>query len=406
VIEVMSLQNEQILLTSPAGSYLGLDVAQINVPIGNFESVVTTNLVATNIVIGDIDIVSNPHYALPINVASIIPTTPSDLALVPNGVGAIIAAVPDGLISGGNSRGQNAIDFQMSRTQPTQVASGARSIIMNGSENTNNGTDSVIGGTANTIFGGTGSIVLGRLNNASGDFASIAIGTLNNIGAGTISGVAIGFSNTVSNSTSIAIGNNINLTSLNAIVISSIPTTGDEENTVKINGDAVNLASNVVRHGIFGFDVVAGHRMAFTGVLENCVAINLRPSHSYFLTVSGIAALVLVQLLPSDPPIASARFYFVTKVNCNATGVVTNTGLNSIDIRRAGAIDTNWRGEFSGSPVDANFPGTSFALGSNAAQLVIRAQSDAGLVLSFNISGTAVSWGSNPPFTSTVVDLP
>ena len=66
-------------------------------------------------------------------------TLNSGIAIVPNGTGAITAQVPDGTFVGGNARGDSSVDFQNSRTNASQVASGIRSIILGGVKNTASG---------------------------------------------------------------------------------------------------------------------------------------------------------------------------------------------------------------------------------------------------------------------------
>lgn len=95
------------------------------------------------------------------------------MSIVPKGSGAIMAAVPDNSVSGGNARGANAIDLQTLRTAATQVASGANSVTIGvantatqsgavaiGSTNAANGVATAVFGSSNTISG-TGSFAAG-----------------------------------------------------------------------------------------------------------------------------------------------------------------------------------------------------------------------------------------------------
>jgi len=76
------------------------------------------------------------------------------LALMPKGNGAITAQVPDGTVTGGNARGQYAVDLQMFRTANTKVASGQNSTVAGGYRNTASGQYSTVaGGTSNTAAG-------------------------------------------------------------------------------------------------------------------------------------------------------------------------------------------------------------------------------------------------------------
>jgi hypothetical protein len=95
------------------------------------------------------------------------------LALVPNGSGAIMAAIPDGTAAGGNARGANAIDLQTLRTAAAQVASGAGSFTA-GKNNTATALGSAAIGSDNVASGST-AIALGEGNVADGA-NSIVIG--------------------------------------------------------------------------------------------------------------------------------------------------------------------------------------------------------------------------------------
>jgi microcystin-dependent protein len=88
--------------------------------------------------------------------------------------------------TGGNNRGANAVDLQVARvtTSPSQVASGATSVISGGQNNTASGELSVIAGGSGSTASGRGSAVGGGENNtASGLFATVP-GGRNNIASG------------------------------------------------------------------------------------------------------------------------------------------------------------------------------------------------------------------------------
>jgi hypothetical protein len=86
------------------------------------------------------------------------------MSIVPKGSGAIMAAIPDSSVSGGNARGANAIDLQTLRTAATQVASGANSVAI---------------GVANSALA-SGSVAMGSSNSA-GNASSAAFGSANTI---------------------------------------------------------------------------------------------------------------------------------------------------------------------------------------------------------------------------------
>jgi hypothetical protein len=89
------------------------------------------------------------------------------LALVPKGSGAIIAAVPDGTIAGGNARGANATDLQTVRNAATQVASGANAALIGGTNNTASGAEAIVGGGAGNTASGSRAAVLGGAGNTA-----------------------------------------------------------------------------------------------------------------------------------------------------------------------------------------------------------------------------------------------
>ncbi len=86
----------------------------------------------------------------------------TSLILEPNGYGALRRS------SGGDPRGQYAVDWQAVRSTGTMVAAGVCSAILGGRDNTVLGENSsVIGGSNNTILGKVCSIVGGQLNVAN-----------------------------------------------------------------------------------------------------------------------------------------------------------------------------------------------------------------------------------------------
>jgi hypothetical protein len=130
--------------------------------------------------------------------------TNSGIAIVPNGTGAITAAIPDGTVVGGNARGTNAVDLQSSRAINTEVASGNFAVIGGGQNNrVPNGYSSILGGFQNIVTGFYSSILGGENNTVSADRA-VAMG-LSNTSSGLYS-AAIGATNTSSNRSSIALG--------------------------------------------------------------------------------------------------------------------------------------------------------------------------------------------------------
>jgi len=111
-----------------------------------------------------------------------------DAAIIPKALGALLGAIPDGTTTGGDKRGQRAVDWQLSRTTAAQVASGLAAVLAGGAENKASGNYSSGGGgfgnsltnhyTSNpggqgNIISGYGATVLGGTSNVgSGDYST------------------------------------------------------------------------------------------------------------------------------------------------------------------------------------------------------------------------------------------
>ncbi len=136
------------------------------------------------------------------SLTTISAVTNTDFSLIPKGTGALLGAIPDNTLVGGNKRGNYAVDWQLRRNGATRVASGTESIIIGGYNNGAYGTNSIAGGVSSEAVN-TNSIALGSNCIASG-VGSVAIGTSNTV-SGT-SATSIGASNTASGNYSIALG--------------------------------------------------------------------------------------------------------------------------------------------------------------------------------------------------------
>jgi hypothetical protein len=197
---------------------------------------------------------SSPNDSVPVvRLLASNAATDVDIALTPKGAGGISAQVADGTVTGGDKRGQYAVDFQMRRDASYQVASGFNSCIVGGHSNAVSGQQSFIGagyynstdgvgtfigaGVGNAIqsgtnfsgivcgvnnsitntycciLGGTGNVASGSNsamgggsnNTASGDYSSI-MGGIYNTASGGYSTIGGGYSNTASGSYSLASG--------------------------------------------------------------------------------------------------------------------------------------------------------------------------------------------------------
>jgi hypothetical protein len=173
-------------------------------------------------------------------------TTNASLVIAPNGTGALVASIPDGTATGGNARGQYAVDLQTSRTASSQVASGNYSSIIGGIVNTASGAYSIAGGAfANATA--EQSIALGSGQaSASG---AVAIGGLQGGGNRPIASgsyaVAFSLGNTASSSFSTVSGGQSNTASTNthATVVGGQSNTSSGQGAV--SGGLSNTASGL-----------------------------------------------------------------------------------------------------------------------------------------------------------------
>jgi hypothetical protein len=135
-----------------------------------------------------------------------LPGQPTNAIIRPLDGGAFLLQVPDGTVIGGNTRGESAVDLQMARDSPTEVASGAFSFaagfgntamgdfsVAMGSDNISSGEYATSFGNENTVSNasgfaaGAGNIVngiraaaFGTTNQANGD-GSFVCGSNNDV---------------------------------------------------------------------------------------------------------------------------------------------------------------------------------------------------------------------------------
>ena len=142
-------------------------------------------------------------------------TSNVSVSIVPKGTGAFCLRVPDGTTTGGNARGENAIDLQTLITGASQVASGTYAIVI-GAGNTASGSYSIAIGRSCSATA-SGAIALGDFATASGERAfatalttasganSFAHGA-NSTVANNTNAVAVGYTCTASGAFSQAFG--------------------------------------------------------------------------------------------------------------------------------------------------------------------------------------------------------
>ncbi len=104
-------------------------------------------------------------------------TATQDAAIVPKGAtGSLLAAIPDNTATGGNKRGNAAVDLQLSRNAATQVAGNNSATISGGENNTASGSTSTIGGGNTNLASGAYSTIPGGNSNTASATASTAMG--------------------------------------------------------------------------------------------------------------------------------------------------------------------------------------------------------------------------------------
>ena len=105
--------------------------------------------------------------------------TNTDVAIIPKGNGAIIAAVPDNTTLGGNKRGAWAVDLQLTRFNASEVASGSYTVVAGGEGNTASNTHSSVGGGFQNRANGLRATIAGGIQNTASGTASFAVGYFN-----------------------------------------------------------------------------------------------------------------------------------------------------------------------------------------------------------------------------------
>lgn len=142
-------------------------------------------------------------------------TTNQFIALVPSATtGSIIGNIPDGASTGGDSRGVNSVDLQLSRAASGRVAAGTGSVVLGGYNNAASSTYSY-----NAVLGGSGNI-------ASSSYALIGGGSGNAISTTTSALILGGSGNTVSASYAAILGGRNNTASGSGMILGGYANSG------------------------------------------------------------------------------------------------------------------------------------------------------------------------------------
>lgn len=210
---------------------------------------------------------------------AVIRSLSGSLALVPSGSGAITANIPDGTVAGGNARGINSVDLQMSRAGAGQVASSNYAFIGGGQNNYTlsgdhyqvivgglsnyinaSGHSFIGGGSSNSIFTGGGSgwavVTGGRSNAANSQYATVSGGQSNTASTNSHATVVGGQSNTSSGQHSVSGGQTNTASAARSVALG-------EQNT---SSNAATVAIGRLNVANATYSVAIGNRNQATGI--------------------------------------------------------------------------------------------------------------------------------------------
>jgi hypothetical protein len=129
------------------------------------------------------------------------------LFVQPAGTGALQAQATTSTTAGGNARGANAVDWQTSRNNATQVASGSFCVIGGGSNNQVNAFAGIVaGGSSNRVTGNYNAVLGGTTNIADSGFRnswSVIVGGNTNTASGHYNFIGGGFTNSGTSSSAV-----------------------------------------------------------------------------------------------------------------------------------------------------------------------------------------------------------
>ena len=208
------------------------------------------------------------------------------LVLQPKGTGALQAQQTDSTATGGNARGANAVDWQMSRTGATQVANGLAAVIAGGVQNTSSNNYSVVcGGTGNTASG-PAAVVTGGQNSTASSTYSVAAGG-GNVASGYASVAAGGYGNTAAGTFNFVGGGYINsANALAAVTTQSGTMNGTTAVTLSGSNANIKVGQSVVGTSIASFTYVAA--ISGTSLTLSQAASGSSTSTLSFFTPHGV----------------------------------------------------------------------------------------------------------------------
>lgn len=207
------------------------------------------------------------------SLTAIASTTNADFAILPKGTGAILARIPDNTGTGGNKRGQYALDLSRHiGASGTYIAGGDYDIILGGTRNnTSTGTyafiangdfnavtglyGTILNGNNNTVTGARGIVLNGQYSQANGANALAGAGLYNYANGGqsvalcngtTASGtgsMSINQGTTASGQNSFAGGNGSVADAINGFAIGDLASTNGIRNKFVIGGSGYSVGA-------------------------------------------------------------------------------------------------------------------------------------------------------------------
>jgi hypothetical protein len=256
-------------------------------------------------------------------VTAVIQSNSGSLALVPQGVGALVANIPDGTSTGGNARGDYAVDLQMLRSNANEVAASQNSFIGGGWNNkiTGGSYGAIVSGRGNTLNANSWYTFIGGgfSNSVTGDYSVVSGGQSNTASTNTHATVVGGQGNTASGQFSTVIGGQSNTAS----------------GTWSIAGGVGVVASN--RSVALGFGVTAAGRYSVALGANSATTMNGQFSFSPG-QISAQSDNQWTVLQPYKLDTLTTAGTTVLGVDGNpATGIISPTGNN-----RAWKVKVEW----------------------------------------------------------------
>lgn len=297
------------------------------------------------------DNTSSPNNT--VNVASLTASSSSTnagIAIVPKGEGGIMFAIPDGTATGGNVRGEYAIDLSTTRTSADQVASGYLSVAL-GSNNKCNANRAISIGRDTEVTGADSfAIGNGAKSNSYNGFSLKSNTTqsgavyANQLGQGTYARArgttALNFGRTQTDQT-ITWGNEKILHSNDVFGTLWGTTTDGSAHTISPNGldQTVSLANNIT---VGSMDTTSYNRVTtIRGTLhavdttnDKAVAFDFSRSFKDIGNSNAVAIGSLTNtILATDTGLTGLSFSIELQSNTSSKIIFTVTGLASTNIQ-------------------------------------------------------------------------